>query len=45
MDGALCYPTLRAVVKAVVFLSLCNEFFSFVPLPKKQKKAQEFPRL
>jgi len=45
MDGVLFYPTLLAVVKAVVFLSLCNEFFSFMPQKKTQKKAQEFIRL
>ncbi len=44
MDGALCYPTILAVVKVVVFLSLCNEFFSFVPL-QKTKKPQEFLHL
>jgi len=39
MDGVLCYPTLLAIVKVVAFLSLCNELFSIVPPPKKNKKS------
>jgi hypothetical protein len=42
MDGVLFYPTLLAVVKAVVFLSLCDELFSFMPQKKTQKKLKNF---
>jgi len=42
MDGVLFYPTLLAVVKAVVFLSLCNEFFLIMPQRKPKKKLKNF---
>jgi hypothetical protein len=42
MDGVLFYPTLLAVVKAVVFLSLCDELFSFMPQKKTHKKLKNF---
>ncbi len=40
MDGVLFYPTLLAVVKAIVLLSLCSEFFSFMPQKKPKKSSR-----